>query len=500
MADHAVAQAKAAEPEIGAGNYRGPLHGVPVAVKDLCFTKGVRTMGGTRVLADHVPDFDATVVEKLNAAGAVLLGKLNTTEGAMGGYHPDRDIPVNPWNADRWAGASSSGSGVATAAGLCFASLGSDTGGSIRFPSAACGIVGIKPTRGRVSRYGVLAESLDRVGPMTRGTADAGIVLQAISGLDPNDPTTLPAAVPDMLGGIERGVDGVRGGLDERYVTADVDPELADAVLAGVRVLEGLGAQIVEVRMPPLDEYLEAWTPLCAAEAAAAHGATYPSRRDEYGLWFREWLDLGAGVTGADYARANNLRAECNGRLQLVFEEVDVLACPSMPERPFPIKPSWLYGAMELDVSLLRFTAPADFNGAPTLSVPCGLSSDGLPLSLQFMGRHLGEPLLCRIGCAYERATDWLPAKAVPGVVVHHPGGLYMGIADGGAHELEPALAQVVAHGIRLGCGRRIIVQLVKSIHHRPPVHKPPDISAEGAELVPYLQEPLSVGDSREDF
>ena len=269
MAEQVVAQAKAAEAEIAAGSYRGPLHGVPIAVKDLCFTRGVRTMGGTRVLADHVPDFDATVVERLDAAGAVLLGKLNTTEGAMGGYHPDRDIPVNPWNADRWAGASSSGSGVATAAGLCFASLGSDTGGSIRFPSAACGIVGVKPTWGRVSRYGVLAlaESLDHVGPMTRSTADAGIVLQAISGLDRNDPTTLPAAVPDMLGEIERGVDGVRIGLDQRYVTAGVDPELADAVLAGVRVLEGLGARIVEVRMPPLEEYLEAWTPLCAAEA-----------------------------------------------------------------------------------------------------------------------------------------------------------------------------------------------------------------------------------------
>ena len=409
MAEQAVAQAKAAEAEIAAGSYRGPLHGVPIAVKDLCFTRGVRTMGGTRVLADHVPDFDATVVERLDAAGAVLLGKLNTTEGAMGGYHPDRDIPVNPWNADRWAGASSSGSGVATAAGLCFASLGSDTGGSIRFPSAACGIVGIKPTWGRVSRYGVLAlaESLDHVGPMTRSTADAGIVFQAISGLDRNDPTTLPAAVPDMLGEIERGVDGVRIGLDQRYVTAGVDPELADAVLAGVRVLEGLGARIVEVRMPPLEEYLEAWTPLCAAEAVAAHRATYPSQKDEYGPWFRDWLDLGASVTGADYARANNLRAECTGRLRLVFEDIDVMACPSMPEPPFPTKPSWLYGPMELDASLLRFTAPADFNGAPTISVPCGLSGDNLPLSLQFMGKHLREPLLCRIGHAYEQATDW---------------------------------------------------------------------------------------------
>ena len=266
MADSAMTQARTAEQEIAQGRYRGPLHGVPIAVKDVCFTKRVRTMGGTRVLANFVPDFDATVVEKLNAAGAVLLGKLNLTEGAMGGYHPDRDIPVNPWDAGRWAGASSSGSGAATAAGLCYASLGSDTGGSIRFPSAACGVVGIKPTWGRVSRYGVhaLAESLDHVGPMARSVADAGAVLQTISGVDPNDPTSLSDAVPDMLGGIDGGVEGVRIGLDQRYVTADVDADLADAVLARVRLLEEMGAQIVEVQMPNVEEYLDAWPTICS--------------------------------------------------------------------------------------------------------------------------------------------------------------------------------------------------------------------------------------------
>ena len=192
-------------------------------------------MGGTKVLADHVPDFDATVVVKLGAAGAVLLGKLNLTEGAMAGYHPDFDIPLNPWNSERWSGASSSGSGVATAAGLCFGSLGSDTGGSIRFPAAACGVVGLKPTWGRVSRYGVLAlaESLDHVGPLTRSSADAGIMLQAIAGLDPDDPTSLPNPAPDMAEGVDRGVRGVRIGVDEQYITHDVDSELAEAVLSG---------------------------------------------------------------------------------------------------------------------------------------------------------------------------------------------------------------------------------------------------------------------------
>jgi amidase len=412
MAEQALQAAKTAEQEISAGHYRGPLHGVPVAVKDLYFTKGVRTMGGTRVLADHVPAFDATVVTRLQAAGAILLGKLNTTEGAMGGYHPEFNIPVNPWRADRYAGASSSGSGVATAAGLCFGSLGSDTGGSIRFPSAACGIVGLKPTWGRVSRYGVLAlaESLDHVGPMTRSTMDAAIMLQAMAGHDPHDPTSLLEPVPDLLRDIAAGIKGMRIGLDTQYATRDVDAEVAEAVLAGVRVLERLGAEIIPVQLPDLAPYLAAWPTLCSAEAVAAHAVTYPARRDEYGPWFRGWLDLGATVSGAAYARANNLRAACNGLLRAVWQRIDVLVCPSMPTPAFPITPAGLYGPMPsegFNMARLRFTAPFNFNGAPTLSVPCGMTRDGVPLSLQFVGQPLGETLLCRLGHAYEQATEW---------------------------------------------------------------------------------------------
>lgn len=214
MADSAQAQARAADAEIAAGNYRGPLHGIPVAVKDLCNTTGVRTMGGSAVFADNVPDFDSTVVSRFNDAGAVMLGKLNLTEGAMAGYNPKLDVPENPWKESYWSGASSSGSGCAAAAGLAFGTLGSDTGGSIRFPSAACGNVGLKPTWGRVSRYGVmaLAESLDHIGPMTRSAADAGIVLQAIAGLDANDPTTLPNPVPDMTANLGSLAGRVRSG------------------------------------------------------------------------------------------------------------------------------------------------------------------------------------------------------------------------------------------------------------------------------------------------
>ena len=410
MADSAMAAAQKAEQEIDAGMSRGPLHGVPIAVKDLCFTKGVRTMGAAKVLADHVPSFDGTVIAKLKSAGAILLGKLNLTEGAMGGYNPEFDIPKNPWNPDRWTGSSSSGSGVATAAGLCLGSLGSDTGGSIRFPSAACGIVGIKPTWGRVSRYGVLAlaESMDHVGPMTRSVADAGIMLEAIAGFDPNDPTSLPNPVPNMLEGIGRGIAGVRIGFDENYATNDIDIELAEAVRAGVEILADQGAEIVEVQIPDVDEYVSAWPTLCSAGAVAAHAATYPSQRDDYGPWFQGWLDMGAQVSGADYAKANNLRAACTGHLKRVFEGIDVLVCPSMSAPPHVITPEILYGPKEdRSTKFQRFTVPFDYNGAPTLSVPCGMSSEGLPLSIQFVGKHLTEPLLCQVGHAYESSTPW---------------------------------------------------------------------------------------------
>ena len=411
MADHAMDAARRAEQEIAAGHYKGPLHGVPVAVKDLCFTAGVRTMGGCKVLTDHVPSFDSTVVVRLESAGAIILGKLNLTEGAMGGYNPEFGIPLNPWNPERWAGASSSGSGAATALGLCYGSLGSDTGGSIRFPAAACGVVGLKPTWGRVSRYGVLdlAQSLDHVGPLTRTSADAGIVLQAIAGRDSNDPTSLLDPLPDMLAQVESGVKGVRIGLDEGYATNGVDPELARAVLDGVKVLRGLGAEIVDVTMPDVDRYLSYWNVLCPAEALDAHRQHYPSRRDDYGPFFRDWLDKGAKVSGADYAQANNMRAECNGLIRQALQDVDVLACPSTIRPAHPVTPEALYGPLDDNrgTDFQRFTVPYDFNGAPTLSVPCGFSGDGLPLSLQFVGKHLAEPLLCRIGHTYEQATDW---------------------------------------------------------------------------------------------
>jgi amidase len=412
MVDQAMVEARAAEAEITAGTYRGPLHGVPVAVKDLCFTAGVRTMGGTAVLADHVPDFDSTVVTRFKEAGAVILGKLNLTEGAMAGYNPKRQVPQNPWREDHWPGASSSGSGAATSAGLAYATLGSDTGGSIRHPAAVCGTVGLKPTWGRVSRHGVLdlAQSLDHVGPLTRSAADAGIVMQVISGLDPNDPTTLVEPVPDMISGIQAGARGLVIGWDPRYGSEDLAPDYSNAIAASVQVMRDLGAKIVEVTMPKrLREYMAAWPTLCSAEAADAHRSFFPERADDYGPWFREWLSRGSAFSAADYAAAQAQRHACNGEMAVTMANIDLLICPSTPRAAYPYSAEQAYGPIpnNRDPWDSRFTVPMDFAGLPTISVPCGLNNDGLPLSLQFAGHRLSEPLLVRAGVAYESATSF---------------------------------------------------------------------------------------------
>ena len=234
-------------------------------------------------------------------------------------------------------------------------------------------------------------------------------MLEAIAGLDLNDPTSLPSPVPMMLENIDKGVKGVRIGFDSDYTSKDVDSELAESVATAVKVLEDLGAEIIEVRLPDIDEYVAAWDTLCSAEAVAAHEATYPSKRGDYGAWFRDWLDMGAKVTGAEYAKANTLRAACTGLLRRAFEGIDLLACPSMLGPAYPVTPEGLYGPMpeRREPKAQRFTVPFDYNGAPTLSVPCGMHSTGLPLSLQFVGHHLSEPLLCQVGHTYEGATKW---------------------------------------------------------------------------------------------
>ena len=410
LEERALAKAAEAEREIGAGRWRGALHGVPIAVKDLCQTAGIATTCASRVLRDWKPERSATVVDRLEAAGAVIVGKLNMTEFAVAWYHPELPVPQNPWDAKLWPGASSSGSGVATAAGLCFGSLGSDTGGSIRFPSAACGIVGLKPTYGRVSRHGVfpLAESLDHIGPMTRTVADAAAMLAVIAGHDPADPTSRREAVDDYTAALGKGVAGLRLGVDERFITTGASPDVAAAVIDATRTLEKLGAKLVAVDVPDVEPCLSAWTRICAAETLAAHAETYPSRASEYGPGFRSFLEVGGQVKGADYARAHFARERFAGELGELFEKIDVLACPSMPATALPVAdlPSDA-GGLGDSSPLLRFTAPFDMSRNPTLSLPCGPAAGGPPPSLQLVARALREATLIQAGSAFERETRW---------------------------------------------------------------------------------------------
>ena len=419
LADHALSAARSAEAEIAAGHYRGPLHGVPIAVKDLCDMAGFRTMAGSPVLADNVASSDSTVVRLLQEAGAVIVGKLNLTEGAMAGYHPDCGVPVNPWNPERWAGVSSSGSGAATAAGLCFGSLGSDTGGSIRFPSAANGVVGLKPTYGRVSRAGVfpLAETFDHVGPLTRTTIDAAIMLQAITGHDPADPTSLDAPGDDLVATINDGVAGVRIGYDETWATHGVDEQTVAGVKRSLEALVEAGAEIVAIEMPRFDVRL--WRTMVACEAVDAHQTHYPERADDYGGFFSAFLARGTEITGAGYAAGQIERNRFNGQLRRVFQAVDVIASPVMETGAYPAPREALRGSFSQVAGIspkptLRYTAPYDCSGHPTINLPTGFDIDGMPLAVQFAGRHLNEALLCRIGHTLESVTDWHRQHPIP--------------------------------------------------------------------------------------
>lgn len=418
-ADLALAQAAQADREIAAGHYRGPLHGIPIGVKDLCATAGIRTTCASRVLADWVPDHDATVVAKLKAAGAVIVGKLNLTEFALSGYSEGLPIPVNPWSPAHFTGVSSSGSGVATAAGLCFGAIGTDTGGSIRFPAACCGVVGPKPTYGRVSRHGVfpLADSLDHIGALARTVADCAAFFDAIVGHDPNDATTLPSSPPSCLAALEQGVAGLRVGIDPAFSTANIPGEMADALSAFAAVLQQSGAQLVEVNMPPVaDELVNGWGDLCAGDAGLAHAPTFPSRAADYGTTYRTFLEYAHQRKATDYARAHLARLQFSGALRCVFENVDAVLCPSMPFLPPPTALISPYAPFSSYLGpVMRFTAPFNFSGSPTLSVPCGFSADGLPYSTQLVGAHLSEAILCRLGHAYQQATTWHARHPVVG-------------------------------------------------------------------------------------
>jgi amidase len=410
LAERAMAQATQYDREIMNGIRRGPLHGIPVGLKDLCYTSFAPTAGGTRIHATFVPSFNATVVDRLERAGAVTLGKLTMTEGAYTSHHPEIPAPLNPWNANHWVGSSSTGSGVATSAGLCYGAIGSDTGGSIRFPSATCGLTGIKPTWGRVSRHGVfpLADSLDHVGPMCRSAADAAAMLGVIAGADPNDPTALRAPVPNYLARIGDGVRGLRIGVDRSYSQDGIDPQIVAALLEAERALADLGAEICEIRFPSYQKLVSQWIPMCSVETAEAHLETYPSRKSEYGPDLAQLIEQGRSTGGVEIAAIHHERLKFSGSLTKLFEDIDLLLIPTMP-MPIPTLTKMSeYGAdPNVLLSILRFTAVFDFSGSPTITLPMGMASDGMPLSMQLVGPHLSEDVLARAAHAFQSITDW---------------------------------------------------------------------------------------------
>jgi amidase len=406
----ALSQATTAESEIAAGNYRGPLHGIPMGLKDLLYTRDIKTTVSSRIHNSHIPSDNATVVNKLAAAGAVCLGKTNMTEYALWGYHPDLKAPVNPWNKDHWPGVSSSGSGVATSARLCCAAIGTDTGGSIRGPSAANGVVGIKPTYGRVSRHNAfpLSESLDHVGPMANSVEDAAIVLNAIAGFDIEDPTSLDIAVPDFTAGIGTDLKGLRVGVDSTY-NAQVDPEVGAALQAVAAKLSSLGAEIIDVDVTGIEEGAERWIDLTAVEAAMHHREFYPALANDYGPVFRSVLEHGSSRSGEAISLAYTARGRIKQILAKTFLDVDMLLCPSLagPAPSLEEFPPQFLLPMEVVGSSTLYQAPFNFSGSPTISVPMGFSASGLPLSLQLVGRHCEEVLLIQAAHAYEQATEW---------------------------------------------------------------------------------------------
>jgi aspartyl-tRNA(Asn)/glutamyl-tRNA(Gln) amidotransferase subunit A len=380
--------------------------GVPVGYKDIYDTRGILTTAGSALFADRVPDADATCVTKLQEAGCVMMGKLITHEFAMGIQFPGHRYPAatNPWNVAHMPGGSSSGSGAGLAAGLFAGATGSDTGGSIRGPAAFCGIAGIKPTYGRVSRAGVITLSwtLDHTGPMARTVEDCALMLQAMAGHDPADPASSRAPVDDYVSGLGRSIRGLRVGVPRAYFFDGVDPELGTAFEASMRTLEKLGATVREVVIPSIDT---AWAFLIIllTEAFAYHERDLRERPQLYGEVLRERFQAGGLIAAGEYVQAQRLRSRLRVEMNDALKTVDVLATPTMlgPATPFAKAFDPSFGVPKSN------TAPFNFTGLPALALPCGFSSSGLPLSLQIAGRAFEEATVLRAGQAYEQATDW---------------------------------------------------------------------------------------------
>jgi len=429
--EEALAQARAADERRAAGE-DGLLLGIPMAIKDILCTEGVRTTCGSRILEDFVPPYDATAVARLKAAGAILLGKTNTDEFAMGSSTENSAFFTthNPWDLDRVPGGSSGGSAAAVAAGECLGALGTDTGGSVRQPAGLCGVVGFKPTYGRVSRYGLVAfaSSLDQVGVLAKDITDAAILLQVIAGHDVRDSTSIDAPVPGYSAALVGDVQGVRIGVPREYFIEGMQPEVEAAVRAAVDHLADLGADVAEVTLPHTDYALPVYYLIAPAEASANlaryDGVRYTVRVDDggvdemykatrgrgFGPEVKRRIMLGtyalsAGYYDAYYLKAQKVRTLIKADFDAAFEQVDVIVAPTTPTTAFRIgeksgDPLQMYLS---DV----FTLSMNLAGICGLSLPCGFDGDGLPIGLHVMGPALGEPQVLRVAYAYEQSTGW---------------------------------------------------------------------------------------------
>jgi aspartyl-tRNA(Asn)/glutamyl-tRNA(Gln) amidotransferase subunit A len=413
-AEAARAQAAEAEREIAAGRYRGPLHGIPVSLKDLIDTQGIRTTCGSRILSDRVPRQDATVAVRLREAGAVLLGKNGLHEFAFGvtSNNPHFGAVRNPWDPDRIPGGSSGGSGAAVAAGLGAASIGTDTGGSIRIPAALCGVVGLKPTYGRVSRRGVfpLSWSLDHVGPLTRTVEDAALVLQAVAGPDPGDPSTLGQAVPEFTSGFGAPVRGVRLGVLADDYHQEMAEDVRRAFTDAVEALRAAGFAVENVGFPHAAEAQAAALGILYAEAASVHERWLRDRGGDYGADTRTLLQRGQFLTAAQYLRAQRARAVLVDAAAALLRRYAALVLPTIPL----VAPA--IGDMNVTIGgrltdarsvLTRFCRLANLTGLPALTLPCGFGENGLPVGLQIVGGRMDEATVLAVGRAYEAATPW---------------------------------------------------------------------------------------------
>ena len=406
--DVAVAAARIAADEIAKGDATAAIHGVPFALKDIFGVAGVRMTAGSKILAENKASEDAEATARLKAAGAIILGKLNLHEFAFGatGVNPHYGSARNPWDLERITGGSSSGSGASVAAGECPAALGTDTGGSIRIPASLCGIVGLKPTYGRISKRGVLplSWSLDHVGPMTRTVEDAAILLQALAGRDTGDGSTSDEPVPDYNQALREGVQGLRIGLPRQFFFENVDPEVESAVRTAIGLLKEMGAVVLEVDVPLISEIPGGVTAIMLPEALAYHQKWMADRPDDYGDDVRYRLELGATYLAVHYVQAQRLREIAVGAWrEQVFSKVDLIATPTTPITARPIEE----GDLQVTFNLIRFTNPLNFLGVPAISVPCGFTVEGLPIGLQLAGRWWDEAAVLRAAHAYERATDW---------------------------------------------------------------------------------------------